>query len=195
MDGEKRRFGPAASPRTTGTSGAVAAAGHGPRRVAAGRRAKPRAPAADPQSGLFTDGACSGNPGPGGWGVVWVRDGEVVAERQGGESRTTNNRMELTALIEAFAMLPADSQETLWSDSNLCVRTVNEWAAGWERLGWKRKTGPVENLDLVKRLFAAAKSHPNVKVVWLRGHNGQRWNEYADRLATGFQRGEPATPG
>lgn len=150
----------------------------------------------DPNDGLFTDGACSGNPGPGGWGVVWVRDGQMVAEANGGEEHTTNNRMELTALIEAYRMLPADSTETIWSDSTLCVRTINEWAAGWERQGWKRKTGPVENLDLVKPLYALAKAHPQVKLQWLKGHAGQRWNEHADVLATAFQRGvDPVRPG
>lgn len=142
----------------------------------------------DPQTGLFADGACSGNPGPGGWGVVWARDGEVLAERNGGEQRTTNNRMELRALIEAFRMLPADSEETIWSDSNLCVRTILEWAPTWERLGWKRKTGPVENLELVRELLGLARAHPRVRLRWLKGHAGQRWNEHADRLATSFQR-------
>lgn len=170
----------------------------GPRRVAgaaasAGSRSKSIGggePAPwDPQTGLFADGACSGNPGPGGWGVVWVRNGEVLAERHGGEQRTTNNRMELRALIEAYRLLPADSEETIWSDSNLCVRTILEWAPTWERLGWKRKTGPVENLELVRELLGLARSHPGVRLRWLKGHAGQRWNEHADQLATSFQRG------
>lgn len=158
------------------------------------RGSKPAGPAAAPvrtdaaREGLFTDGACSGNPGPGGWGVVWVRNGEIVAQASGGEQRTTNNRMELSALIEAYRMLPEDSTETVWSDSTLCVRTVNEWAAGWERRGWKRKTGPVENLDLVKSLYELAKAHPRVSLRWLKGHAGQRWNEHADQLATAYQR-------
>jgi ribonuclease HI len=142
-------------------------------------------PQADPQSGLFTDGACSGNPGPGGWGVVWVRDGEVLSERAGRADRTTNNRMELTAMIEAFRLLPTDATETIWSDSNLVVQTVNVWAAGWERRGWRRKDGPVENLDLVQQLWRERQTHPRVEVRWLRGHAGQTWNEWADRLATG----------
>lgn len=120
---------------------------------------------------------------------MWVREGRIVAEANGGDLHTTNNRMELTALIEAYRMLPEDSTETVWSDSTLCVRTVNEWAAGWARQGWKRKTGPVENLDLVKPLYELAKAHPKVKLRWLKGHAGQRWNEYADQLATAFQRG------
>lgn len=143
----------------------------------------------DPNEGLFTDGGCSGNPGPGGWGVVWVKAGEMFAEANGGEPHTTNNRMELMALIEAYKMLDAGSTETIWSDSTLCVKTVNEWAQGWERQGWKRKTGPVENLDLVKPLFELSKAHPNVKLRWLKGHAGQRWNERADVLATAYQQG------
>ena len=91
-----------------------------------------------PASGVFTDGSCEGNPGPGGWGVVWVEEGEVVAEESGIEAHTTNNRMELTALIRAYELLPDDAQVAVYSDSQLCVNTVNEWAAGWERRGWRR---------------------------------------------------------
>ncbi len=141
-----------------------------------------------PQDGVFTDGACSGNPGPGGWGVVRVEGGEIVAEKNGHEPRTTNNRMELTALIHAYEMLPADADVTLWSDSNLCVRTLNEWAAGWERRGWKRKTGPVENLELVQRAYRLARAHPKATLRWIKAHAGSRWNEYADSLATAFLR-------
>lgn len=142
-----------------------------------------------PNDGLFTDGACSGNPGPGGWGVVWVKDGKVIAEANGGEPRTTNNRMELTALIEAYRMLDYASTETIWSDSTLCVKTVNEWAKAWERRNWKRKTGPVENLDLVQPLYELAQNRPQVQLRWLKGHAGQRWNERADVLATAYQQG------
>ncbi|MGQ0678214.1 MAG: ribonuclease H family protein [Actinomycetota bacterium] len=147
---------------------------------------------AELSEGLFTDGACSGNPGPGGWGVVWVRGGEMIAEASGGDPHTTNNRMELTAIMEAYKMLKGGSTVTIWSDSTLCVRTINEWAAGWERQGWKRKTGPVENLDLVRPLYELSKTQPDVKLRWLKGHAGQRWNERADVLATSFQR--KATP-
>ena len=144
-----------------------------------------QSPAVDgPSDGVFTDGACSGNPGPGGWAAVHVVADAVVEERHGAEPRTTNNRMELRALIEAYRMLPADSRATIWSDSNLCVQTINVWAAGWQRRGWKRKTGPVENLDLVREAYDLARQHPRVRLVWLRGHAGKRWNEYADRLAT-----------
>jgi len=143
-----------------------------------------------PASGVFTDGACSGNPGPGGWGMVWVEDGEIVAQKHGHEPRTTNNRMELTALIAAYETLPRDAAVTIWSDSNLCVKTINEWAAGWQRRGWRRKTGPVENLELVRRAYDLARAHPRAKLRWIKAHDGSRWNEYADALATAFLRDE-----
>ena len=94
-----------------------------------------------PTTGVFTDGACEGNPGPGGWGYAWVEEGRLVREESGGSPQTTNNRMELTALIHAYRALPRDAEITVFSDSELCVKTVNEWAAGWERRGWTRKAG------------------------------------------------------
>ena len=103
-----------------------------------------------PLSGVFTDGASVPNPGPGGWGAVYAVDDQVVAERHGRHPDTTNNRMELTALIEGVALVPGDTPATVYSDSRVSVRTITEWAEGWERRGWKRKSGPVENLDLVK---------------------------------------------
>jgi ribonuclease HI len=138
---------------------------------------------AGPKTGVLTDGSCEGNPGPGGWGFVWVEDDAIVAQKNGHDPATTNNRMELTALIEALRALPADAQLTVYSDSQLCVNTVNEWAAAWERRGWRRKTGPIKNLELVQALWAEAKRHPNVKLQWIRAHDGSRWNEYADALA------------
>jgi ribonuclease HI len=138
---------------------------------------------AGPRTGVFTDGSCEGNPGPGGWGIVWVEDDVILAQKNGHDPATTNNRMELTALIEALRALPADAQLTVYSDSQLCVNTVNEWAAAWERRGWRRKTGPIKNLELVQALWAEAKRHPNVKLQWIRAHDGSRWNEYADALA------------
>ncbi len=143
-----------------------------------------------PFDGVFTDGACSGNPGPGGWGLVWVENNEILAERRGHDPQTTNNRMELQALIEAYDLLPRDAEVTIWSDSNLCVRTLNEWAAGWKQRGWKRKTGPVENLELVQAAYEGFLRHPKVRLQWIKAHNGSRWNEYADALATAFLREE-----
>jgi ribonuclease HI len=144
---------------------------------------------AGPKTGVFTDGSCEGNPGPGGWGVVWVEADRVVAERSGADPSTTNNRMELTALIAAYRMLPEDSRIDVYSDSQLCVKTVTEWAAGWERRGWRRKDGPIANLELVRELYALASAHPNVTLRWIRAHDGSRWNEYADALASAYLRG------
>ncbi len=141
-----------------------------------------------PQTGVFTDGSSIPNPGPGGWGVVWVRDGEIQAEDHGHAAQTTNNRMELKALIEAFRMLPEDATETLHTDSRLCVDTVEKWAPGWERAGWTRKSGPIKNLDLVKELVALRRARPGCKLQWIAAHSGHRWNEYADSLATAWLR-------
>ncbi len=143
---------------------------------------------AGPKSGVFTDGSCEGNPGPGGWGVVWVEDDEIVAKRSGTDPSTTNNRMELTALIAAYELLPADAELTVYSDSQLCVKTVNEWAEGWRRRGWRRKSGPIANLELVQRLYALSLERPKVRLEWIRAHDGSRWNEYADALSNAFMR-------
>jgi len=141
-----------------------------------------------PSTGIFTDGSCDPNPGPGGGGCVWVDEGEIVAEKCGHEPDTTNNRMELMALIEAYEALPADGLFTVHSDSQLCVNTVNQWAAGWEKRGWKRKTGPIKNLDLVKELYALAGEHPLATLKWIKAHANSRWNDYADALATTYLR-------
>lgn len=141
-----------------------------------------------PQDGVFTDGSSVPNPGPGGWGVVWVRAGAIVEERHGHHPATTNNRMELTALIEAFRMLPEDAATTVWTDSRLCVDTIETWAAGWERNGWKRKTGPIMNVELVREVHALRRSHAGCRVAWIAAHAGHRWNEYADSLASAWMR-------
>ncbi len=141
-----------------------------------------------PQSGVFTDGSSAPNPGPGGWGVVWVEEGEIRAQNHGRAEHTTSNRMELTALIEAYRLLPEDAETTLRSDSRLCVNTVNDWAPGWERKGWKKKGGPIKNLELVQELLTLHRAHPCCTLEWIRSHAGQRWNEYADSLATAWQR-------
>lgn len=141
-----------------------------------------------PARGVFTDGGASPNPGPGGWGVVWVEDGRVVRQAHGHEPRTTNNRMELRALIEAFTMLPADAGIDVFSDSELCVNTITRWAPAWERAGWKRKAGPVRNLELVRELLALRRARPDCGLKWTAAHAGNRWNEYADSLATAWMR-------
>lgn len=143
-----------------------------------------------PQSGVFTDGGSVPNPGPGGWGVVWVEEGEIRDEKHGRHEQTTNNRMELTALIEAFRMLPEDSTAVVHTDSKLCVDTIETWAAGWEAKGWKRKSGPIKNLDLVKDVMAARRARPGCTLQWIAAHSGNRWNEYADSLASAWRRDE-----
>ncbi len=139
-------------------------------------------------SGVFTDGSAVPNPGPGGWGVVWVEDGRVVRQANGHEPDTTNNRMELRALIEAFRLLPADAKVDVLTDSELCVNTVTRWAPAWERAGWKRKAGPIKNLEMVRELLALYRAHPGCKLRWTAAHIGNRWNEYADSLATAWMR-------
>ncbi len=141
-----------------------------------------------PASGVFTDGSASPNPGPGGWGVVWVEDGRIVSEKHGHDPDTTNNRMELRALIEAFTMLPEDAAVSVYTDSRLCVNTITRWAPGWERRGWKKKSGPIMNLELVQELLALYRAHPACDLGWIAAHAGHRWNEYADSLATAWMR-------
>ena len=143
-----------------------------------------------PDSGLFTDGSSSGNPGPGGWGAVLVRDGRAAAERHGLEPYTTNNRMELMAIIEGLSMLSSQDAVDVYSDSRLVVETITKWAAGWEARGWRRKGGEVKNLDLVQRAYALAGERPRARIQWIRAHDGSRWNEYADALATAYLRDE-----
>jgi ribonuclease HI len=143
---------------------------------------------AGPKSGIFTDGAAEPNPGPGGWGVVHVQDDRIVGERCGHEPHTTNNRMELVALIAGCALLPKGTPAVLYTDSQLCVSTITEWAETWEARGWKRKRGEIKNLELVQELYASFKSRPELELRWIPAHSGHRWNEYADALATAYRR-------
>lgn len=143
-----------------------------------------------PDTGVFTDGASEGNPGPGGWGAVYVVDGEVVDEARGSEPHTTNNKMELTALIAGLKMLPLDTTLTVYTDAQLIVNIVTNWADGWKARGWTKKSpGPIANLDLVKEAHALYKQRTGVKIQWIKAHIGNRWNEYADALATSYRRG------
>ncbi len=131
---------------------------------------------------IWTDGACSGNPGPGGWGAV-LRYGAHQKELKGGEALTTNNRMELTAAIEALESLKRRCGVTLHTDSQYLRGGVTGWLDGWKRNGWRtadRK--PVKNEDLWRRLDAAAGRH-DVEWLWVKGHAGDEHNERADRLA------------
>lgn len=145
---------------------------------------------AGPQTGVFTDGSARPNPGPGGWGVVHVVNGEILHQSHGHEPETTNNRMELTALIAALKMLTPQDEIQVFTDSELCVKTVTIWAQGWEKRGWKRKDGPIKNLELVKELYYLSKERPKAKLTWIRAHDGSRWNEYADALSTAWCRDE-----
>ncbi|MEN9202756.1 MAG: ribonuclease H [Thermostichus sp. DG_1_6_bins_120] len=138
-----------------------------------------------PSSGIFTDGGCSPNPGPGGWAVVVVQDNQVVDEWYGGDPTSTNNRMELTGLIQALEYChntKSNTLHTIYSDSHLCVQIYNNWIAQWAAQGWRRRTGPVENLDLVQQLYQLKQQCPHIQVSWIQAHGGMRWNEYADKL-------------
>jgi ribonuclease HI len=131
---------------------------------------------------IHTDGACRGNPGPGGWGVV-LRSGEREKEIWGGESATTNNRMELTAAIAALGALRQRCRVDLYTDSEYLRRGITEWLPNWKRRGWKtadRK--PVKNIDLWRRLDDLAGGH-EVSWHWVKGHAGHPDNERADQLA------------
>ena len=131
---------------------------------------------------VFTDGACSGNPGPGGWGVL-IRTNGKETELHGGEPATTNNRMELMAAIAALEALKKPSTVELHTDSQYVHHGISQWIHGWKRNGWKtadRK--PVKNVDLWKRLDAALANH-DVRWHWVKGHAGHELNERADRLA------------
>ncbi len=141
-----------------------------------------------PADGVFTAGAADPNPGPGGWGAVYVVAGEIVDEAEGHEPHTTNNRMELTALIAGYGLVPPGVATTVWTDSKLCVDTITKWAPGWARNGWRRKGGEIANLDLVQRLYALAQARPELELRWIKAHAGSRWNEYADSLATAYRR-------
>ena len=138
---------------------------------------------------VFTDGAAKGNPGPGGWGAIVVTPNQYVTELGGGSPHTTNNKMELTALIAGLGMAPPDTPIDVYTDSQLIVNIVNTWADGWEARGWTKKSaGPIANLELVKEAHALHKQKPLARIQWIKAHSGYRWNEYADALATSYRR-------
>jgi len=131
---------------------------------------------------IFTDGACSGNPGPGGWGAL-LRYGTTEKEMSGGETLTTNNRMELMAAIAALEALKRPSTVRVHTDSQYVKNGITEWVPQWKKRGWRTADKkPVKNADLWQRLEAAEKPH-KVEWLWVRGHNGHVENERADALA------------
>lgn len=139
---------------------------------------------------IYTDGACSGNPGPGGWGAVIcdLSGGDEADLRgslrlSGGEANTTNNRMELLAAIEALAVLPQGCEVRLYTDSTYVQKGISEWIDRWRRKNWRTAAGkPVSNQDLWRQLDAQAAQH-NVQWHWVEGHSGDPGNELADELA------------
>ena len=131
---------------------------------------------------IFTDGACSGNPGPGGWGAI-VRRGDVEAELCGGELATTNNRMEMMAVIAALESLQGPIAARVYTDSQYVQKGISEWIHGWKRRGWQTADKkPVKNVDLWKRMDALASGN-KIEWCWVKGHAGHVENERADALA------------
>lgn len=131
---------------------------------------------------IFTDGACKGNPGPGGWGAI-LRYGQSVKELHGGEAATTNNRMELMAAIAALEELKRACVVSLTTDSQYVRKGITEWLEGWKKRGWKTANKePVKNQDLWMRLEIQVKRH-SVTWHWVKGHSGHPENERADQLA------------
>ncbi|MBX5440020.1 MAG: ribonuclease HI [Solirubrobacteraceae bacterium] len=140
---------------------------------------------------VWTDGACRGNPGPGGWAAIVVpADGGEDIELSGGDPQTTNNRMEYTAAIEGLRALPAGSRVCIVTDSRLMLDSMTKWLPGWKRKGWRTASGePVKNQDLVRALEAEIERHAEVRWHWVRGHEvgaehaHKARNDRADRLA------------
>ncbi|MFN2112980.1 MAG: ribonuclease HI [Anaerolineales bacterium] len=145
-----------------------------------------------PQVVIYTDGACSGNPGPGGWGAL-LQFGKHEKELSGAERETTNNRMEITAAVMALRALKESCQVDLYTDSEYLKKGITEWIVNWKKLGWRRgspgKTKPLANADLWQELDRAITSH-QIKWHWLKGHAGQAGNERADQLAVKAMRSQ-----
>lgn len=132
---------------------------------------------------IYSDGACKGNPGPGGWGAV-IQYGKHEKEISGGDIDTTNNRMEMMAAINALKMLIEPCKVILFTDSKYVIDGITKWVEGWKRNGWVNASKkPVRNSDLWHELIAAAKDH-QIEWTWVKGHNGNAGNERADKLAS-----------
>lgn len=131
---------------------------------------------------IFTDGACKGNPGPGGWGAL-LRAGSHERELWGGEAHTTNNRMEMTAVVQALSALKRPSEVVLTTDSQYVRKGITEWIAGWKQRGWKTASkAPVKNAELWREIDALAQQH-RIDWRWVKGHSGHTENERVDALA------------
>jgi len=131
---------------------------------------------------IYTDGACSGNPGPGGWGAI-LRYGDITKELSGGHPETTNNRMELMSVIAALEALKEPCKVDLYSDSQYIVNAINDgWLDNWRKRGWRRKEGEVKNIDLWQRLVPLLENH-DVAFYWVKGHAENEFNNRCDALA------------
>ena len=149
--------------------------------------------AMDEETLVWTDGACSGNPGPGGWAAIVVPPEGDPVELSGGAPHTTNNRMEYTAALEGLRSLPADSTVCVVTDSLLMLKSMTIWIGGWKRRGWKTAAGaPVKNQDLVLALEAEIARHANVRWKWVKGHADTALNVRADGLAVAAARAATA---
>jgi ribonuclease HI len=138
--------------------------------------------AAEPAVIVFTDGACRGNPGPGGWGAL-LQSGMAEKELWGGEANTTNNRMELTAVIRALEALKRPAAVRIHTDSQYVQKGISQWIHNWKKNGWRTADKkPVKNADLWQRLDTLSSQH-DIAWIWVKGHAGDSGNEHADRLA------------
>lgn len=142
-----------------------------------------------PDFTIYTDGGADPNPGPGGWGAVLLSPGGERRELSGGAAQTTNNRMELTAAIEALGALEQPAQVVLYTDSQYLKQGITSWLPAWKRAGWKRKGGALKNVDLWQALAHQVARH-RVDWRWVKGHSGDRWNERADALASAAVRSQ-----
>lgn len=138
---------------------------------------------------IYTDGACEPNPGPGGWAALLLF-GKSEKELWGSEAWTTNNRMELTAAVQALKALNEPCRVNLYTDSEYLRRGITEWMLDWRRRGWKRKSGKLANIDLWQELDASLKAH-DISWHWVRGHAGNRYNQRVDSLARKGMRNSP----
>ena len=134
-----------------------------------------------PKVDMWSDGACTGNPGPGGWAVI-MRSGKSEKALSGGERETTNNRMEITAALEGLRALKMACNVRIFTDSTYLLQGATEWMPGWKARGWKRKGGKLLNVDLWQAMDLELEKH-QVEWVWVKGHAGHEMNERADRLA------------